>query len=96
MIVRIPKIQGSCDLVQLQLHVAAGHPLPFKQEDVVHEGHCIEARIYAESPVMTPSGPVFLPCTGTIEHLQAPDPLVIISPCDHVSPSNVDERMAAV
>ncbi|CEO95245.1 unnamed protein product (mitochondrion) [Plasmodiophora brassicae] len=75
MIVRIPKIQGSCDLVQLQLHVAAGHPLPFKQEDVVHEGHCIEARIYAESPVMTPSGPVFLPCTGTIEHLQAPDPL---------------------
>ena len=36
------------DLVQLQLRVAAGEPLPFTQDDVTLHGHAIEARVYAE------------------------------------------------
>jgi len=38
------------DLVELQLQVAAGEPLPLRQEDVKIHGHAIEARIYAENP----------------------------------------------
>jgi acetyl-CoA/propionyl-CoA carboxylase, biotin carboxylase, biotin carboxyl carrier protein len=38
------------DLVALQLAVAQGEPLPFKQDEVVVRGHAIEARVYAEDP----------------------------------------------
>jgi acetyl/propionyl-CoA carboxylase alpha subunit len=38
------------DLVQLQLHVAAGHKMPFTQDEVKSHGHAIEARIYSEDP----------------------------------------------
>lgn len=39
---------GVLDLVELQLLVAAGEPLPFAQHDVALSGHAIEARVYAE------------------------------------------------
>jgi len=55
------------DLVKLQLAVAAGGKLPFKQSHLELTGHAIEARIYAENPA---SG--FLPSTGTLRHLRAP------------------------
>jgi len=48
------------DLVQLQLRIAAGEPLPFTQDDVTLDGHAIEARIYAEDAF---GG--FLPQAGT-------------------------------
>jgi len=55
------------DLVKWQLAVAAGEPLPLKQEEIRMSGHAIEARIYAENPARG-----FLPSTGTLRHLRAP------------------------
>jgi 3-methylcrotonyl-CoA carboxylase alpha subunit len=55
------------DLVEWQLHVAAGAPLPASQESLAINGHAIEARIYAENP---DGG--FLPATGRLTHLAQP------------------------
>ncbi|MBX2806618.1 MAG: ATP-grasp domain-containing protein, partial [Hyphomicrobiales bacterium] len=55
------------DLVELQLRVAAGEPLPFSQDDLAINGHAFEARIYAEDPHHE-----FLPATGTLKHLSFP------------------------
>ena len=52
------------DLVEWQLRVAAGEPLPAAQEDLAIKGHAFEARLYAED---VPKG--FLPATGTLSHL---------------------------
>ena len=49
------------DLVRLQLEIAAGNPLPFKQEGITRKGHSMECRIYAEDPE---SG--FFPSPGSI------------------------------
>ncbi|MBD3679187.1 MAG: acetyl/propionyl/methylcrotonyl-CoA carboxylase subunit alpha [Rhodobacteraceae bacterium] len=56
------------DFVKLQLHVASGEELPFRQEDLGISGHAFEARVYAED---VPKG--FLPATGTLEHLRFPE-----------------------
>jgi acetyl/propionyl-CoA carboxylase alpha subunit len=52
------------DLVELQLRVAQGEPLPFKQSDVRFTGHAIEFRICAEDPAQG-----FRPATGKITTL---------------------------
>ena len=49
------------DLVEWQLRVAAGLPLPCRQQDLRIDGHAMEARIYAENPDND-----FLPATGTL------------------------------
>tara|TARA_B100001179_G_scaffold114520_1_gene81733 strand:+ start:656 stop:2527 length:1872 start_codon:yes stop_codon:yes gene_type:complete len=51
------------DLVEWQLRVASGEPIPLKQDELFIDGHSIEARLYAEDPS---SG--FLPSTGALEH----------------------------
>jgi len=55
------------DLVQWQLCVAAGQPLPLTQQDLTLTGHAMEARIYAENPDKD-----FLPSTGTLSTLIFP------------------------
>ncbi|CAD6541522.1 Acetyl-/propionyl-coenzyme A carboxylase alpha chain [Paraburkholderia hiiakae] len=56
------------DLVEWQLRVAAGEPLPLEQSQLSITGHALEARIYAENPARG-----FLPSTGTLKHLRMPE-----------------------
>jgi acetyl-CoA carboxylase biotin carboxylase subunit len=55
------------DLVDLQIRIAAGEKLPFRQEDVLIRGHAIECRIYAEDPDNN-----YFPSPGKITMLQTP------------------------
>ena len=56
------------DLVEWQLRVAAGEPLPLQQADIPLHGHAIEARVCAENPAQG-----FLPSTGTLRTLRTPE-----------------------
>jgi 3-methylcrotonyl-CoA carboxylase alpha subunit len=56
------------DLVEWQLRVAAGQPLPLRQDELKIHGHAIEARIYAENPEKG-----FLPSIGTLRHMDTPE-----------------------
>jgi 3-methylcrotonyl-CoA carboxylase alpha subunit len=73
------------DLVEWQLRVAAGEPLPKTQAELVITGHALEARLYAEDPSHG-----FLPSIGPLRHLRLPDNLgrvdTGVSQGDEVSP----------
>ena len=56
------------DLVEWQLRVAAGKPLPKLQEEIGLSGHAFEARLYAEDAARG-----FLPAIGTLHHLRFPE-----------------------
>src|SRR5688572_8282723 len=55
------------DLVKLQISVAEGNKLPFKQEDLKLHGHAVEVRVYAEDPANN-----FLPDIGTLQTYKRP------------------------
>jgi len=80
------------DLVELQIRIAAGERLPFRQQDVLIRGHAMECRIYAEDPdnnyfpspgkitmLLTPAGPGIRLDSGVYEGCTVPidyDPLL--------------------
>lgn len=63
----ITELVTSLDLVEMQLRIAAGEPLPFRQDEVSIRGFAIEARICSEAPLRG-----FLPTTGIITRYTAP------------------------
>ncbi len=82
------------DLVEWQLAVASGQPLPLTQQELACSGHSVEVRIYAEDPENS-----FLPSSGRIHSLQWPqssDQIRVdtgIQQGDHVS-SHYDPMLA--
>ena len=56
------------DLVEWQLRVASGEPLPKRQEELRIDGWAMEARLYAEDPAKG-----FLPSIGVLEHFRLPE-----------------------
>src|SRR5450755_3602805 len=88
----VTELTTGLDLVHLQIRIAAGETLPFKQSDVTIRGHAIECRIYAEDPdnnyfpspgkitvLLQPSGPGIRRDSGMYEGWQVPmdyDPLL--------------------
>jgi acetyl-CoA carboxylase biotin carboxylase subunit len=63
----VTELVTGLDLVRLQIEIAAGEPLPLKQEDVEWRGASIECRVYAEDPDNQ-----FFPSPGRILRLDCP------------------------
>ncbi len=55
------------DIVKIQIEIAEGKPLAYKQEDIKQVGHALECRIYAEDPSKN-----FMPSPGVITGLRMP------------------------
>jgi acetyl-CoA carboxylase biotin carboxylase subunit len=88
----VTELVTGIDLVQLQLRIAAGEPLPFEQQDITLRGHAVELRVYAEDPdhnffpspgritrLVEPSGPGIRQDSGVYEGWDVPldyDPLL--------------------
>jgi acetyl-CoA carboxylase biotin carboxylase subunit len=88
----VTELVTGLDLVHLQIRIAAGEKLPFRQEDIHLRGHAIECRIYAEDPdnnyfpspgkitlLLAPSGPGIRRDSGMYEGWTVPidyDPLL--------------------
>jgi len=61
---RVTEMITGTDLVEWQILVASGEPLPLKQDEILCNGHAIQARIYAED-----SFNGFLPATGLLQEV---------------------------
>lgn len=64
----ITEMVTGLDLVRRQIEIAAGKPLPFRQEDLTRTGHAIECRVYAEDPELN-----FMPSSGKILYFKPPE-----------------------
>jgi len=64
----VTELVTGLDLVKLQIQIAEGKPIPFKQNEVKFNGHAIECRIYAEDAFNN-----FLPSTGKINIVNNPE-----------------------
>ncbi|WP_295850776.1 acetyl/propionyl/methylcrotonyl-CoA carboxylase subunit alpha [uncultured Xylophilus sp.] len=73
------------DLVELMIRVAAGEPLPLRQEDVKRDGWAIECRINAEDPFRN-----FLPSTGRLVRFQPPEATMFAADTEHLQGVRVD------
>ncbi|MEA3000050.1 MAG: 3-methylcrotonyl-CoA carboxylase alpha subunit [Sphingomonadales bacterium] len=72
------------DLIEWQLRVASGEPLPLRQDELSIHGHAVEARLYAEDPAHE-----FLPSTGRLDHFVLPRGLRVdtgVEEGDRISP----------
>jgi acetyl/propionyl-CoA carboxylase alpha subunit len=65
---RVTELVVGVDLVELQVRIARGEPLPFTQADLKQTGHAVECRLYAEDPA---NG--FLPSVGPVHDWLVPD-----------------------
>src|SRR5262249_28547078 len=63
----VPELLPGLALVEWQLRVAMGEPLPLRQDEILAHGHAIEARIYAED-----ADKGFLPPAGTVGQWREP------------------------
>jgi len=63
----VTELVTGIDLVEWQVRIAAGEPLTLGQDAIVHRGHAVEARVYAEDPEQG-----FLPGTGRVLALDEP------------------------
>ncbi|GFN29140.1 acetyl-CoA carboxylase biotin carboxylase subunit [Achromobacter denitrificans] len=62
----VTELTTGIDIVQMQIHIAAGEPLPWRQDQIRRRGHAVECRINAENAES------FLPCPGRITHWLPP------------------------
>ncbi len=65
----VTEMTTGLDLVEWQLQIALGKPLPIDQSQVIQRGHAIEVRLYAEDPAQG-----FLPGSGKLDLLRLPTP----------------------
>ncbi|OOG55217.1 3-methylcrotonyl-CoA carboxylase [Rhodanobacter sp. B05] len=65
----VTELTHGVDLVEWQLRIAHGEPLPLTQQQVISHGHAIEVRLYAEDPDQN-----FLPGSGKLQTLRLPAP----------------------
>ncbi|HSQ45472.1 MAG TPA: acetyl-CoA carboxylase biotin carboxylase subunit, partial [Lutibacter sp.] len=63
----VTELISGVDLVELQIKIARGEAIPFKQEDLKINGHALELRVYAEDPLND-----FLPSVGNLSTYKLP------------------------
>jgi propionyl-CoA carboxylase alpha chain len=63
----VTELVTGLDLVEIQLHLAAGHELPLTQDEVARSGHAVEVRLVAEDPATG-----WIPSSGRLDRFEPP------------------------